>query len=234
MRIDTTHSLPTLLMISDCLPDPDGGSRASRAWRLLCCAASTHRVSLSIQTDKPVNLQKWRRVAKVARRVHIESNKANLFGSPSLLHGPSVHTPHQRFDTVLLTSPELWPSQNRVVAEHRLCDFTVARETPMQTASRNTGLIARLTRGLLRRPNPVSRSAVASACDRLLVADAHQKERLPRGRSRATVIADTGQMEDWQRMFTDLHMTQNSLIEDYLAPEVKVMHVQPRSSRKAA
>ena len=228
MRIDTTHSLPTLLMISDCLPDPEGGSRASRAWRLLCCAASTHQVSLSIQTDKPVNLQRWRRVAEVARRVHIESNKSNLFGSSSLLHGPSVHTPHQRFDTVLLTSPELWlvPAMTRAAI--------LARETPMQSASRNPGLITRLSRSLLRRPNPVSRSAVASACDRLLVADAHQKERLPRGRSRATVIADTGQMDDWSRMFNDLHMAQTSVIDDYLAPEVKVMHVQPRPSRKAA
>jgi len=222
-------------MISDCLPNPERGSRASRAWRLLCCAASTHRVSLSIQTDQPINLDQWRRVATLAKEVHIQSGRTSLFGASKLLHGQALNTNHERFDAVLLTNPQLWPSQDKVVTQLRLCDFTVAQETPLQSASPPAGLIERLTRGLLsRRPASVSRSVVASGCDRLLVADAHQKERLPRGRSRATVITHTGEINDWAKMFHELHIKQTPALADYHTPEVKVMPIQPRTSRKAA
>lgn len=234
MRIDTSHSLPSLLMISDSLPDPEGGSRASRAWRLLCCAASTHEVSLSVHTDRPINLDQWRRASMLANRIHIETGRKSFFGSSKLLHGQSLKVIHEKFNAVLLTSPDLWQHQDGIVAEFRLCDFTVARETPMQSSNPSVGLLEKLTRGLLRASLPVSRSTVASGCDCLLVADAHQKERLPRGRSRANIIANHGPMEDWASMFRKLHMKQAPAMADFIAPEVKVMPIQPMTSRKAA
>jgi len=234
MRIDTSHSLPALLMISDCLPDPEGGSRASRAWRLLCCAASTHEVTLSVQTDQPVNLEQWRRVAVLAKQVHMESARGSLFQSSRLLHGPSLHTKHQRFHTVLLTSPQLWSNQDKVVADLRLCDFACIETKRTRVLPRKPGLIERLTgKPLLRRRTHHSRSSVAAGCDRLLVAKAPQKDRLPKGRSRAVVISDSGEIETWMQMLMELQLKQSPAPADYITPEVKVMPVQPMS-RKAA
>jgi hypothetical protein len=226
MRSDTSHSQPSLLMLSDSFPDPDGGSRAARAWRLLSCAASTHQVSLSVSTDAAVNLNQWRRVAGLARRVHIESGRLRLFG-PSSTHPVGYRWAQQRrFDALLVTSPRIWPTQSQVEAGVQLCDFADAGHRVLEQVS----LLGRLAETVFRRTQVLKNvPQIIAECDHPLVATTGQVDELPAGQSRAVLISESGDMQPWSRMLQGVR-----LVSDFVTPEVTIVPVHPVPTRKAA
>ncbi len=217
-------------MLSDCFPDPNGGSRAARAWRLLCCAASTHRVSLSVSAGGAVNLDQWRRVAGLAKRVHIESGRLRLFGSSQAPAIWETWAQKRRFDVLLATSPGVWPSPSPVDARVQLCDFANANDRSGHGVVEQMGLLGRLTRTALgRRQTLKSVAEIIAECDHPLVATARQAVELPAGQSRAVLIPGSGEMNAWARMFQKANA-----LADFVTPEVTVMPIQPVPSRKAA
>ncbi len=234
MRLDTSQSQPSLLMLSDCFPDPDGASRAARAWRLLCCAASTHQVYLSADAGRPVNLDQWRRVADLARRVHLESRRPRLF-RPSRIHqGAGVWARQRRFDVLLVTSSRVWPGIGLVDAGLRLCDFSQDKDRAGQGIVEQAGLLRRLVwptlgRSSSRVEGAMKVSEVIAECDHPLVALAEQVSGLPAGQSRAVTVQESGPMDSWAQLFQE-----GQTLSEFVAPEVTVMPIHPVPSRKAA
>lgn len=68
MPVKSQIGPPKLLMISGCVPAPEGPARRRRAWRLLQAADRQHAVYLAAIADGPVNLNDWRRVDGLAHR----------------------------------------------------------------------------------------------------------------------------------------------------------------------
>jgi len=234
MRLNTSHSRPSLLMLSDRLPDPYGDSRAARAWQLLCCAVTMHQVYLSVQPDRAVNLDQWRRVADLAKRVHIESRGPRLFASSKTHQGPSAWARQRRFDALLATSPRVWPRVCPDVTGVRLCDFDGVIDRSDQRKTGSPGLLQRVVGPMLKLGQDRSRCEVAlselfTACDYTLVASETQVKHLPIHHAPAVTIPEPDGTEAWARLFRE-----DQRLTEFVTHEVTVMPVHPVPSRKAA
>jgi hypothetical protein len=229
MRIDHTHGKPSLLMLSDCFPDPQGGHSAVRAWGLMRYAASTHRVYLAAVADRAVNLRHWRRVAGLVDRVHIEPRRSRL--SPqSPIHGEAGVWAHQRrFDALLVTSPRVWPGASPGRIGLTLCDFTRDLDPEQTNAAAAVGLLGRLGwPGLRRGVWQAKKNQALEQCDRLLVGSESQADRLRDTRAPVEVIPDGGAAGAWAALFGQTRTPQPT------APDVTIFPVQPLPIRKAA
>ncbi len=234
MRTDALHNRPSLLMLSDRFPDPNGDKRAARAWRLLGCAAGTHKVYLSVGPGCAINLDQWRPVADLAVRVHIESRRPGLFASSRMHQGAYAWARQRRFDAMLVTSPRIWPGAGLVETGVRVCDFACDEVHVGQDISKPAGLLRRLVmpvleRGSSRRHGPVKVSEVIAECDHLLVAKASEVGDLPAVGSRTVSVPGSGEVDSWAGLFQE-----DPMLPGFVAPEVTVMPIHPVPSRKAA
>lgn len=229
MRLENAHNRPSLLMLSDCFPNPSGDGRGARAWRLLCCAARTHEVYLSATADGPVNLRQWRDVAQRARRVHIAPGRRRWFSPPGLSSELKSMISKRPFDVLLATSPRAWPGRYTIDAGIKLCD--VSRDTraldlpPTRKQQRRlpTSWSARLRDLVRARPD-----AIALICDYLLVADTHQAQALKAQHVKTVVIPDTSAQTVWEALFAQ------TTDADPAVPTLTVLPMQPASYRHAA
>ncbi len=229
MRIDDTHDTPSLLMLSDCFPDPNGPRSAVRAWRLLRCAASTHRVYLAAVAGRAVNLKHWRRVAGLTQRVHIEPRRPRL-RPQSPIHGEAGVWVHQRrFDAMLVTSPRVWPSACPAGIGLSLCDFTHNLDPAQANAQEPGGLLSRLGWPRLRRGVWQAKTKqVLDQCDLLLVSSDEQAGRLLEVRARVKVVPDDDATGAWATLFDATGPPEHT------APDVTIIPVHPLPVRKAA
>ena len=224
MRLEGTEHKPALLMLSHCFPDPDGPPQAARAWRILCCAAHTHRVYLSAVADRPVNLHLWRRVDDYAQRIHI-IGKRPIRATPKPYSGEAVTWTNQLdFDALFATAPQAWP----VVFPHGIgvavCDVGNGEIFEKQQAGHSDGILTKL-RPSRSRP---STTDILSACDRVTLASWNEAWQLPGQRWKVRLLPDDDMPDAWNRLFPakpDLHDT---------APELTVLNTHQPPLRQAA
>lgn len=62
-----------VLMLSHCVPQPEGSAERVEAWRLLNEAASRGRVYLACVHDGPASLLEWRRLTWLAEAIVLEA-----------------------------------------------------------------------------------------------------------------------------------------------------------------
>ncbi len=229
MRLDSMPNKPSLLMLGDHFPDPDGCVRAARAWHLLNCASDTHEVYLSAVTDRPVNLSLWRRVAEIATRVHIAaSNRPWVKAKP--FSGEAVAwVAQQRFDALLATGPNAWPNRFPGDIGIALCDITHDTGDLQSRAIEPAQGFSRLLGARRRRDSTRMRAAqIIPLCDHLLVTSENQAQALQNHRCKAVTLPDMSAKETWARLFTE-----DSLI-DQTAHTLSVIPVKPGQARQAA
>lgn len=229
MRLNKPNSQPTLLMLSDSFPDPDGGERAARAWWLLCSASTTHRVYLAAIASRAVNLACWRLVSDLTQRVHIESKRSRLNMQTPINGEARIWTQQRRFDMLLSTTPTIWPSSDLVQADQRVCDLGTGLDTAGGHRADPLRLLGRLMRSRGRRGAGGTRPTRSlEACDALLI-DSHTMPPLMNaGTAPMTVVANHTHLNDWAGFVQSL----NPRISN--APSVTVIPVQPLPVRKAA
>ncbi|GAB4192895.1 MAG: hypothetical protein Kow00105_06960 [Phycisphaeraceae bacterium] len=229
MQYPMTHNRPTLLMFSDCFPIPDGSPRRARAWDLLRCASTTHRVCLVAEMDGPINLQQWRQVANLTERVFIESRSARwrLQRKPPLeLQGLISQ---QRFEVLLANSPKAWPMFGHIEASVRVCDLTFAPrcwDSSSRGSSPTHSVIS--WRQRIRDLIHARERAILSMCDRLIVDDLSRIS--PTGSLSANavaVVSPDNPFEAWQELF---RTTVPPIDESTLT----VLPIQPVTLKKAA
>lgn len=229
MRLECANNRPSLLMFSDCLPDPGGDKRSARAWRLLNCAVATHQVYLSVGAGRPVNLKQWRCVAQRVRRVHITPSNRPWFVPPTIPSEFKTLLKQRRFDALLATSPRVWPTQYNIDARLKLCDFANdiqdTSRTPAGPAGRwgVTPWPARL-RDLGRAKSP----QIIDLCDHILIANDTQAQALPEQHAKTVTLPDTSAHDAWARLFTP--MSDDTAETSTLT----VLPVKPMSYRQAA
>lgn len=228
MRLECANNRPSLLMFSECLPDPEGDPRSARAWRLLSCATATHQVYLSVGAGRPVNLRQWRCVAQRVRRVHITPSNRPWFVPPTIPSEFKALLQQQRFDALLATSPRVWPGQYTIDARLKLCDFANdIRGTDLLTNEPIGRWLSTPWPVRLRELGRTKTPHIIAACDHLLVANDAQAQMLPAPASKAVTIPDTSARDAWAGLF--------SAAEDGLTPStLTVLPVKPISYRQAA
>ncbi len=224
MRLETTQQKPTLLMLSDRFPDPDGDQRATRAWRLLCCASVTHRVYLSAVADKPVNLSLWRRVAKRVDRVQIAAPKRPWKEASPFSGDVITWTNTQNFDALLATNPSAWPAVFPGRISTAICDFTFDKTDSKPTIA---GLYQRLWPRKQVELTAARRSQIIAACDRALVATTEQAKALIGAGGKVFILPDETVSKAWSLLFAGAQIP----VE---APTPTVLHVKPTTLRHAA
>ena len=229
MRLECANNRPSLLMFSDCLPDPEGDKRSARAWRLLSCATATHQVYLSVGAGRPVNLKQWRCVAQRVRRVHITPSNRPWFVPPTIPSEFKNLLQQRRFDALLATSPRVWPDRYTIDARLKLCDFANDIQGIDQTPAGQVGRWGsspwpvRL-RDLGRAKTP----QIIALCDYLLLASNAQAQALPGRPSNAVTIPDNAAHESWAMLFTA------AVPSDTTPSTLTVLPVKPISYRQAA
>lgn len=230
MRLKNRQSKPSLLMLSDCFPDQHGDERAVRAWQLLSCAVSTHEVYLAVATDRAVNLVQWRRVGNLTRRVHIESIRPRLFRTSRLRQGWRTWAQRWRFDTLLATSPSVWPKDIPVQSRTRLCDFTVPSDTGNDANQAPVGLLNRLSLpGFRRHTERMDVARVIAECDIALVSPGRIPGVLSGTALPVHAITGPDAVSAWSALFNE-----RQALAERVTPEVTMMPLQPVPSRQAA
>lgn len=229
MRLECKPNKPSLLMLSDHFPDPDGCRRAARAWDLLNYASTTHDLYLSAVTTRQVNFQLWRRVAKHTRRIHIASSSRPWI-KPIPFSGEAVAwADQQRFDSLLVTSPEAWPVIFPGQIRMAICDIAYTDENIQQNAGESAG--RSLSLFALTRRQDKSRTRLAHilpACDRLLVASQEHALAIQKHRSKVITLSGTSALDTWARLFNRTAGSKPT------TPTLAVLPVKPIQARQAA
>lgn len=230
MRLSKSTRKPLLMMLSDCFPDPDGGDRAARAWRLLTCAATTHRVYLAAVADRPVNLQRWRLAAKIASRVHIEPSRSRKRTQRTLNTVAQTWSHQHRFNLLLASSPMAWPKGNPLPTDHGICDLATTFDPHTPHTGTPVGLAGRLLPSWLK-PDTLAATAphALDLCGHVLVATPQQATQLNGLQDRAVVVDDDDPLTAWEQLCHTLHRC------DASPPTVTVDPILTQTSpRKAA
>ncbi|MEZ6189723.1 MAG: hypothetical protein R3C45_00350 [Phycisphaerales bacterium] len=201
MRLECANNRPSLLMFSDCLPDPEGDKRSARAWRLLNCATATHQVYLSVGAGRPVNLKQWRCVAQRVRRVHITPSNRPWFVPPTIPSEFKTLLQQKRFDVLLATSPRVWPGRYDIDARLKLCDFA----NDIQDTHTHAGPVGRWAAtpwpARLRELGRAKTSPIIELCDHVIVASDAQALALPGRQNKAVTIPDSSTHDAWAKLF---------------------------------
>lgn len=229
MRQDSTPNKPTLLMLGDHFPDPDGCDRAVRAWGLLNQVSTTHRVYLSAVATNPVNLRLWRRVAQRAHRVHIAASSRRWVRSVPFSGEAKAWARQHRFDVMLATSPDAWPDSLPGDLGLALCDLAHVREelirNYIETEPRPVNVFG------IHRWRDTSRiniRRVLTECDHLLVASEQQAQSLQAYSSRLYTMPDASAADAWTRLLTACSAAQPA------TRTLAVLPVKPVQVRQAA
>ena len=229
MRLDCTTTKPSLLMLSDHFPDPDGCGRAARAWRLLNWASATHDVYLSAVTDKPVNLWLWRRVAQCANRVHIASSRWPWVKTKPFSGEATAWAGQHRFDALLATCPGAWPDIFPGNIGMALCDLATDIVHHQSKGGEPRARFSSLFGSVRQRDSSRTKAAqIMPECDHLLVASDQQAQALRGHRSKVITLPDTSAVDTWTRLFVG-----ETTIES-ATPTLAVISVKPARVRQAA
>jgi len=216
-----------MLMLSTCFPDPQGSAKAARAWRLLRCAAKTHRVFLSAVADCRVNLNGWRDVAGCVQRIHIVAPKRfGRFTSPCTDEARDGFR-HIAFDALLANEPGAWPTVFPGRIASAVCDFAHCGQDEIALPEPRTPELLSLL-GL--KPKPIRLPDVIAACDHVLVDSIEQASALASHRYKAVITPDDDLTAGWSRLYPQPRLQDT----DPIVPSVTILHTEPSPLRQAA
>ena len=224
MRLDSNADIPNLLMLSDCFPDPDGPVKAARAWRLLACAATTHRVYLSAIADRPVNLQLWRRVDDLTQRIQIIGMRKVRTTPNPFTNEAVAWTRQTTFDTLLVNAPAAWPTLFPVGIGSAICDMGSGDVFDSADASKPMSFLAALRSSR----KQTSVDDILAACDRVTLAGWNEAWQLPRHRWKVRLLPDDNMQDAWARLLPSKPRRRESL------PQVTVLPAHTQPLRRAA